>query len=80
LEIKMVKSLYSHKIETKRNKLAERIYNLMSEEVKQGICLKREKCSYVEDTLGLINMNPVEAKSYVAFACEKYPNVCEVNL
>jgi len=76
----MVKTLYSHEIETKRNELAERIYDLMKEETKQTSCSSLENCDHVMSNMRAVNFNVPEFNAYIKLVCEKYPQVCELNL
>jgi len=76
----MVETLYSHELEAKRGRLVGRIAQFVREGGKQSICSKIGDSNYVIEDLEKANLKIPEANGHITLVCEKYPQVCELNL
>jgi len=75
----VVRALYSHEIEQRREELVLRLEDAVTSSG-GSICSRLRTCTHVHDNIKACNMNLPEAYAYISIVCGLYPNVCELNM
>ena len=74
-------SLNEDQLKKRKGLLVERLAaELSNPERKPGMCPKWGNCSYIHDNIIALNMDVGAAYRYASIVCERYHQICELNL